>query len=174
MSEQQAIQDVLAGKTNSFVTIVDLYKDMVYSISFQVLGNEQDAEECAQDSFLKAFNKLNSFKNESKFSTWLYKIAYYSALNLKKSRKNNTVELNNNYQPIQEEGDKAEKELVVNNALKELSEEDRIIVSLYYLDEKSVKEVAEITDLTESNVKVKLMRSREKLKEVFLTMQINS
>lgn len=174
MNEQQAIQEVLAGKINSFVTIVDLYKDMVYSISFQVLGNEQDAEECAQDSFLKAFNKLNSFKNESKFSTWLYKIAYYSALNYKKSRKNNTVELNNNHQSIQESSDKAEKEFAVKTALQKLSEEDRIIVSLYYLDEKSVKEVAQITDLTESNVKIRLMRSREKLKEVFLTMQINS
>ncbi len=174
MSEEQAIQEVLAGKSNNFVTIVDLYKDMVYSISFQILGNEQDAEECAQDSFLKAFNKLSSFKNESKFSTWLYKIAYYSALNYKKSRKNNTIELNTNHSFIEEDSDKVEKELAVKSALKTLSEEDRIIVSLYYLDEKSIKEVAEITDLTESNVKVKLMRSREKLKEVFLTMQINS
>lgn len=174
MSEQQAIQEVLAGKINSFTTIVDLYKDMVYSISFQVLGNEQDAEECAQDCFLKAFNKLSSFKNESKFSTWLYKIAYYSALNYKKSRKNYQVELNNNHQPIIEDSDKAEKELAVKTALQQLKEEDRVIVSLYYLDEKSVKEVAQITDLTESNVKIKLMRSREKLKEVFLTMQISS
>lgn len=174
MSEEQAIQEVLAGKSNNFVTIVDLYKDMVYSISFQVLGNEQDAEECAQDTFLKAFNKLSSFKNESKFSTWLYKIAYYSALNYKKSRKNNTIELNTNHSFIEEDSDKVEKELAVKSALKTLSEEDRIIVSLYYLDEKSVKEVAQITDLSESNVKIKLMRSREKLKEVFLTMQINS
>ena len=85
--DQFYIDKVLQGNTSSYNYLVNNYKDMVYTIAIKIVRNREDAEEVAQDSFIKAFQKLNSFKGESKFSTWLYTIVYRTAIS--KIRKNN-------------------------------------------------------------------------------------
>ena len=81
------IEKVLQGDTSSYNYLVNNYKDMVYTLAIKIVRNHEDAEEVAQDSFVKAFQKLNSFKGESKFSTWLYTIVYRTAIS--KIRKKN-------------------------------------------------------------------------------------
>ena len=74
------ITSILAGNISDFSILVDKYKDMVYTIAYRIIGNHEDAEELAQDVFVKAYNSLKDFKGKSKFSTWLYSINYNSSI----------------------------------------------------------------------------------------------
>ena len=85
--DKDYIERVLGGDVNAFTYLVDEYKGMVYTIALRMLKNSEDAEELAQDIFVKAFNSLKNFKFESKFSTWLYRITYNGAISrLRKNR----------------------------------------------------------------------------------------
>ena len=87
MEDHILIEKVLAGDSNAFSGLIDRYKDMVYTLAIRIVKNNEDAEEVAQDSFIKAFEKLDSFKGSSKFSTWLYTIVYRTALTKVRKKK---------------------------------------------------------------------------------------
>ncbi len=72
---------VQAGEVQAFSELVNRHKNMVYSLAFRMVKPEEEAEEVAQDAFVKAFNSIKQFKGKSKFSTWLYKITYFTAIN---------------------------------------------------------------------------------------------
>ena len=79
-SDQLYIDKVLQGDTNAFAYLINKYKDMAYTVAIKIVKSHEDAEEVAQDSFLKAYEKLDSFKGNSKFSTWLYTIVYRNSI----------------------------------------------------------------------------------------------
>lgn len=88
MNDQHYIDRILQGETNLFAVLVDRYKDMIFTLSLKMVKNREEAEEAAQDTFIKVFNSLNKFKGDSKFSTWIYKISYNNCLDrLKKNKK---------------------------------------------------------------------------------------
>ena len=160
------------GKTSSFTHLVEKYKDMVFTVCYRIVKQREDAEDIAQESFIKAFNKLHSFKGESKFSTWIYTIAYRTAISKTHIKKVETVyedfhvEISDNEEfPQFKELKEQEQKLYVKKAIDELPEIDGVIISLFYIDESSIQEIVEITGLSESNVKVKLYRGRKQLKE---------
>lgn len=165
------IQRVLDGETSSFTYLVNNYKDMVFTVCFRILRQREDAEDVAQTVFLKAFNNLHSFKGTSKFSTWLYTIAYRSAISKTQLKKIDTV--NEDYHlenatdelsPQLEELKDQEQQLYVQKAIESLPEIDGVIITLFYIEESSIQEIVVITGLSEANVKVKLHRSRKQLK----------
>ncbi|MDD7914620.1 RNA polymerase sigma factor [Polaribacter ponticola] len=78
--DQLYINKVINGDTNAFAYLVDTYKNMVFSLAFKMTKNREEAEEISQDTFVKAFKNLHKFKGDSKFSTWLYRIAYHACL----------------------------------------------------------------------------------------------
>lgn len=149
--------------------IVDRYKGMVFTLSYRILKNQLDAEEAAQDSFIKAFNAISTFRFDCKFSTWLYRICY-----------NNAISKARVYKPIQIDVDSKfdlpadtpnaldslsakDKSKYLNRAMEMLESEESALLTLYYVDGENVNDIATITNLTESNVKVKLHRGRKKL-----------
>lgn len=81
------IEQVLNGNTKAFAFLVDKYKVLVYTVAFRILRNHEDTEEIVQDAFVKAYHALGSFEKKSKFSTWLHRIVYNSAIS--KTRKKN-------------------------------------------------------------------------------------
>jgi RNA polymerase sigma-70 factor (ECF subfamily) len=145
---------------------------MVYTIAIKIVRNREDAEEVAQDSFIKAFQKLNSFKGESKFSTWLYTIVYRTAIS--KIRKK-TIEITDIDDFVMENHSvdfsfpqmdllKAEEQKkYVKYAIDSLPELDALLITLFYLNENTFDEIIEITGLTKTNIKVRLFRARKKL-----------
>jgi RNA polymerase sigma-70 factor, ECF subfamily len=166
------ISEVIAGNTASFAVLIDRHKDLVFTIGMNVTRNREDAEEVAQDVFLKAFQKLATFRQESSFQTWLYRIAYNEAIT--KIRKNKVSfldleeEITGNVaeEEIGEEIgglDEEEQKLVITKILDKLPETDRVIVTLFYLESHPLKEISEITGLGESNVKVRLHRVRKRI-----------
>jgi RNA polymerase sigma-70 factor, ECF subfamily len=165
------IQQVLDGETSSFTCLVDKYKDMVFTVCYRILRQREDAEDAAQVSFMKAFNNLHAFEGNSKLSTWLYTIAYRTAISKSQLKKIDTV--NEDFHidiatdesfPQLDELKSQEQQYYVKKAIEELPEIAGVIISLYYMDDSSIQEIVEITGLSESNVKVKLHRARKQLK----------
>ena len=75
-NDEYYIDLIINGDTNAFEVLVDRYKDMVFTLTLRILKNREEAEEAAQDTFMKTYKSLSRFKGDSKFSTWIYKIAY--------------------------------------------------------------------------------------------------
>lgn len=170
--DQHLIEQTLKGNSKAFGELVERYQAFVYTIVIRIVKVREEAEEVAQDTFIKAYQSLSSYRGESKFSSWLYSIAYRKALDaLRKNKKNSSLEL------IEEitEGDCSiienaltyiedkERSEVIKKCILELPEKEAAIITLFYFEEQSIKEIAKITELTEDNVKVKLYRSRKKL-----------
>ncbi len=170
--DQHYINLVLSGNTNSFAILVDRYKDMVFTLAVKMLNNKEEAEEIAQDTFIKVFNSLSKFKGESKFSTWVYKVTYNTCLDtLKKKKKINNVAYIEDFSEHQTkvlEGildsiDEKERNQAIQECLEELASEEAFLLTLYYFDDQSVEEISKVINITTDNVKVKLFRTRKKL-----------
>ena len=95
-NDQILINQIIEGDTNAFSVLVDRYKDLVFTLALRMLKNREEAEEVAQDTFIKTYKSLVKFKGDSKFSTWIYKVAYNTCLDrIKKNKKYlNDVEIN--------------------------------------------------------------------------------
>lgn len=175
IDEHKIIQRVLDGDVKAFEEIVLLFQNMVYTLAYRVVKNHEEAEEVAQDVFIKVYQSLIKFNKESKLSTWIYRIAYNLSINRYRSQKRQlpTTEINNETE-TQSSGtvdalvelSNEEKRKVIDSSISKLPDTEKIIVTLYYYEELSIAEIAEITDLTPQNVKVKLFRSRKKLYDV--------
>jgi RNA polymerase sigma factor (sigma-70 family) len=166
------ISSILAGNISDFSILVDKYKDMVYTLAYRIVGNREDAEELAQDVFVKVYRSLKDFRGKSRFSTWLYSITYNTSISKVRKKQLESISINNHdftsYDIIDDEYeeyynfDKVPVELL-KQALDELNPVDKSILTLYYQDDNPVKEISKVTGLTDSNVKVRLHRSRQKL-----------
>lgn len=166
------IEEVLKGNSKAYAPLVEKHKAMVYTICFKIVRKAEEAEELAQDTFLKAFDKLSSFRSEAKFSTWLYRIAYNAAISMTRKRTLEVHALDDFVITNYSEDDAREnldlidfedQQKMLQAALKTLSDEDYLIINLFYLKELPVNEISSITGLSAANVKVKLHRIRKKL-----------
>ncbi|WP_046745307.1 RNA polymerase sigma factor [Kordia zhangzhouensis] len=166
------IEQIQAGNVHAYAMLVSRYKNMVFTLAFRLIKNKEDAEEVAQDSFIKAYRALGSFKGSSKFSTWLYRIVYNTSLDYLKKR--TRVVLSTHIDEVNEADigkmqdamsylEAEEKKQTIEKALAKLPEDERVLLTLFYFEELSLKEVAEIVGVSYENVKIKLHRSRKKL-----------
>ena len=171
-TDQLYITKVINGDTNAFAYLVDKYKDMVFSLAYKITKNREEAEEVSQDTFIKGYKNLEKFKGDAKFSTWLYRIAYHACLDtIKKNKKHqNTYEINEitfnqikSVDTILEGIERIERAKIMDNCLLKLPKEERSIIWMFYYDELSLREIIEITQKSEANIKVKLHRARKKL-----------
>lgn len=177
--DQPYIARTLKGDMGAFSVLVDRYKHMVFTLAMRMVKNKEEAEEISQDTFLKVYKGLEGFKGGSKFSTWVYKIAYYRSLDyIKKLGKHPETSLIEGYLEHDMEVDdhfvdrleKNEKKIVIKDALKKLSGDDGIVLTLHYFEELSLNEIAIIMNINVNNVKVKLFRARKRLKQVLLNV----
>ena len=146
------VQRVLRGEQAAFRQLVEQYQNYVFTIAMRVLNSREEAEEVAQDVFLKVYKMLGSYRQESKFSSWLYASTAFQAPDV---HSKSPAEL------TQDNDLKHQVQSVINR----LKPSDASIITLYYLNEQSVQEIAEITGLSVTNVKTKLFRLREQLRQ---------
>ncbi|MFT4642652.1 MAG: RNA polymerase sigma factor (sigma-70 family) [Candidatus Azotimanducaceae bacterium] len=170
------IKKTLEGDSNSFSVLVERYQNMVFALALKMLKHREESEEVSQDTFIKVYKSLSKFNGESKFSTWIYRIAYNSCLDRikKNSKYNNNVEINeitsneiSHTESIFDSLENKERSIIVKQCMDKLPEDERIIIHLFYFEELSLKEIVEIVSMTEGNVKVKLFRARKKLFSIF-------
>lgn len=171
-ADQLYIDKVMKGDANAFAFLIDKYKNMTYTLAMKIVKNHEDAEEVAQDSFLKAYQKMDTFQGKSKFSTWLYTIVYRNAITKVRKKRVETSGIDdyviNNHSddlefPQMEALKNGEQQKYVRQAINNLPEKDGFLITLYYMNENTIEEIQQITDLTLSNIKVKLFRARKKL-----------
>ncbi len=169
------IARVLEGKVSDYACLIDKYKSMIFTLAFRITGNREDAEEVAQDVFLKAFNGLKEFRGTSRFSTWLYKIAYNQSVSYIRKKRPDIVsydslagginELQGEMEMNHEQLDNIPVEYI-KQSFEKLEETDKAVLTLFYQNDLSVKEISNVTGLSVSNVKVKLFRGRKKLIDI--------
>ena len=169
--ESHIIKEILNGKTEQYEYFLDRYGQQVFVLVDRIVSCQEDAEELTQDVFLKAFQQLSSFKAESSFSTWIYRIATNLAISAVRKKRNDVLRLDDsvfaNLSDIQVdealEDDSEEQMERLQQAMNQLEADERALITLYYLEEKPLVEVAFILGITEGNAKVKLHRIRKKL-----------
>ena len=172
LDDQHYIKIVLAGNTHAFVNLVDKYKDLVFTLALKMLNQKEDAEEIAQDTFIKVFKNLHQYKSEAKFSTWIYRIAYNTCLDkIRKNKNEKSIETIENISENEINSisniiidiDKKERKLLIKNCLNLLSKEDHFLLTLFHFEDLSLKEISSIMGITTNHVKIKLYRARMKL-----------
>ncbi len=167
--DKEVIGEVLNGNVDAYNKLIDKYKSYVFTITYKILNNKQDAEEAAQDSFIKGYQALSSFNGQSKYSTWLYRIAFNTSISYKRKRKievsgldalENMISTSEN---ATSQLNKQDQRVIIERAMLSLSPIDATIVTLFYLKEHNLEEISKITGHKISSIKVKLFRSRKKL-----------
>lgn len=169
--EAHIIQEILGGKTSQYEYFLDRYGRQVFLLIARIVSCQEDAEELTQDVFLKAFQSLSSFKKESSFSTWVYRIAYNMAVSATRRKTSQVMHFDESMLAtlsdvqVDEalEDEQEERMAQLSLALDKLEADEKALVTLYYMEEKSMSELAFILGITEGNVKVKLYRIRKKL-----------
>ena len=169
--EAHIIKEILNGNTEQYEYFLDRYGQQVFVLVDRIVSCQEDAEELTQDVFLKAFQQLSSFKAESSFSTWIYRIATNIAISAVRKKRNDVLRLDDSVfanlsdTQVDEalEDDSEEQMERLQQAMNQLEADERALITLYYLEEKPLAEVAFILGMTEGNAKVKLHRIRKKL-----------
>ncbi|WP_411768185.1 RNA polymerase sigma factor [Winogradskyella sp. A3E31] len=170
--ENILIDAINNGDARAYAQLVDRYKDLVYTLAIRMLKNREEAEEVAQDTFIKVFKSLDRFKGDSKFSTWIYRVAYNTCLdNIKKNKKHiNNVAIDeytfNKLDTIDNALDniiKEERSTLIKDCINKLPEDSSALLTLFYFEELSLEEISKIINVEANTVKVKLFRARKKL-----------
>ena len=175
------IQKVLDGNHDAFRFLIKKYKDLSYSYAMSIVKDEHIAQEVLQTSFIKAFTKLHTYKGNSKFSTWLYRIVVNEAFKVLNKRKKDFVVYEepavNSEATTDDMISKADldyQKYYINNALKKLGAKESLALRLFYLEEHTISEIMDITGWNTANIKVLLHRGRNNMKKILTTTYKNT
>lgn len=176
LSDESLIQQAIAGRQSAYAMLVKRYEQYVFTLALRFVKNREDADEVAQDCFLRAFRYLPDFRGEAKFTTWLYKIVYSTSLNHLRKVNPDLVSLDDDSRPLRLPGDttpnaaytleRDDRNAALQRAISLLSPDDAGIITLFYLYEHSLDEICQMMDLTMTNAKTKLCRARQRLKTI--------
>ena len=179
-SNEELLEQCKRQDQEALRVLLKRHERPVYSLLYRMLSNHEDAEEALAEVFVKVWRGAAFFKGDAKFTTWLYKIAANTArdaLRSRKTRRDVSIEdvvineLEIGERAGSDMGDpakqviRAEDRAHILRAMKELSEEDRLLISLYHLHECDYMEIEKITGISPSNLKVKLFRARQRLRK---------
>jgi RNA polymerase sigma-70 factor (ECF subfamily) len=169
VSDNVYVQRVNAGDIQAFTMIVSRYGGMVFTIVRKIVDSREDAEDITQEVFIKVFQSLKKFRGESNFSTWLYRIAYNTTMSELRKKKlfcvraEDNATVDNGLLTDDSDEDVEIKLQYLEKALKLLPPDEIFLITLHYMDEQSIDEICKISNLSVSNIKVKLHRIRKKL-----------
>lgn len=182
---QRRIKQVLKGDQNAFGEIVEIYKDKVYQICFRMLWDRHEAEDAAQEAFIKAFVNIHTYDPEKKFATWLYRIATNLCIDRIRKKKPDyhlDAEISgteglNMYSQIasaeelpEEAVENSELQEIIQSAIFKLPEKYRSVIILKYIEELQLQEIADILELPLGTVKTRVHRGREALRKYLRNM----
>jgi RNA polymerase sigma-70 factor (ECF subfamily) len=172
--DQTLIDGIRKGETRRFAALVDRHKDRSLTLALRLVGNRAEAEELVQDAFLRAYRSLDQFRGDARFSTWFYRILYNLCMTRVTRRKPAPEPLDGlderlvDAQPGEagalERLEEAEVHAMLADGIQELPERYRTVVTLFYVQEMSLEEVAEVLSLPAGTVKTHLFRARAQLK----------
>jgi RNA polymerase sigma-70 factor, ECF subfamily len=177
---KKRIKQVKKGDQNAFAEIVDLYKDKIYQLCYRMLGNAHEAEDIAQEAFIRAYVNIHTYDMSKKFSTWLYRIATNLSIDRIRKKKPDYfldaeiagTEGLTMYSQVaaeeklpEEEIETMELQQTIQNEILKLPDKYRSVIVLKYIDELPLKEISEILDIPIGTVKTRIHRGREALRK---------
>ena len=175
LNDSEIISKVLSGDYQAYAGLVNRYQNYVFTLTLRMIKSREDAEEVAQDVFIKAYKYLADFKGASKFTTWLYTIVNNTCISFLRKKKLDIHSLDNEKvfetAASQDSGmnanviEQKSKLAMVNNAINLLNPDDAQIITLFYKAEQSLEETAQILGIETNAAKVRLFRARTRLKE---------
>jgi RNA polymerase sigma factor (sigma-70 family) len=175
LSDIELIDQVLAGNQAAYADLVKRHQRFVFTLAMRFAKGREDAEEIAQDCFIKAYRSLGSFQRQSKFSTWLYSIVYTTAMTFLRKRRLDTDSIDDEDTYIQVENQSSaydvndaenkSRSFYLNQAIEQLLPDDATIITMFYKGEQSLEEIAQAMGMEANTIKVKLFRARQRLKE---------
>jgi RNA polymerase sigma-70 factor (ECF subfamily) len=178
--EEKLIKKIKKGDRDAFAELVELYKDKIYQVAYRLVGNAQEAEDVAQETFLRVYANLGHYDPAYKFSTWVYRIATNLSIDLLRKRKlvysidkeapgTDGIDWHDrlaDQQPNPEEQTiTGELQVQVQQAIDSLSPKYRAIMILRYIEDLSLQEISEVVKLPISTIKTRIHRGRESLKK---------
>ncbi len=166
LQEEHALIDrILAGDQGAYARLVDNYKSYAYTIALKVLNTRPEAEEAAQDAFIKAYRYLKNFNRQARFSTWLYRIVVNTAISYRRKNPHQLASIEHHDRAVEEGGgmENRDRQVFLTRAIDNLNDADRLAIQLYYIKEFSLEEVAEITGQNMNTLKVRVHRARQRL-----------
>lgn len=176
--DAELVRQTLCGNTAAYNRLVLRYQRQVYNLAYRMLGNAEDAGDLVQDTFLRAYGALASFRQDASFLTWLYKIASNLCIDQLRSRKAKgalslNVELEEGREPAADPRSSAPEDAAVRDAVQDvvhrailnLPERYRVVIVMRHLQDMSVDEIARTLNLPTGTVKTHLFRAREMLRE---------
>ncbi|MXV14858.1 RNA polymerase sigma factor [Hufsiella ginkgonis] len=172
-SDQELIQEVLSGVQASYAELVRRHQRFVFTLALRFARKREDAEEIAQDCFVKAYRSLHTFKRTAKFTTWLYSIVYTTSMTFLRKKQLDTHSIDDTTQDTgaweiasfdADITEQRSRSVYVNQAIGQLLPDDRAIITLFYLGELSLEEIAETLNIETNTAKVKLHRARQRLR----------
>ncbi|HTN46517.1 MAG TPA: sigma-70 family RNA polymerase sigma factor [Flavipsychrobacter sp.] len=175
LSDHQIIAFVLQGKKEAYRLLVSRYQSYVFSLALKYLPVREEAEEAAQDVFVKAYKGLATYRAEAKFTTWLYSIAYTTCISHARKKTGKSVSMNeeqllqiDNIPLLPDLVDRRSKAVMLDVAIRQLNTEDATIVTLYYTASQTLDEIGRIMEINPNAAKVKLFRARQKLRDILV------
>jgi len=175
LSDAQLIEQTLTGNQAAYAELVKRHQRFVFTLAMRYAKVREDAEEIAQDCFIKAYRSLASFKGQSKFSTWLYSIVYTTAMTFLRKKRVDTESIDdeNNFVQVENQAsaydvnnaENKSRSFYLDQAIAQLLPDDAAIITLFYKGEQSLEEIAQAMGMETNTVKVKLFRARQRLKE---------
>jgi RNA polymerase sigma-70 factor (ECF subfamily) len=175
LSDIALIERVLGGDQSAYAELVKRHQRFVFTLAMRFAKNPEDAEEIAQDSFIKAYRSLSAFQGNSKFTTWMYSIVYTTAMTFLRKKRVDTTSIDDENTYIQLESthgsfdnntaEKKSRSYYLNLAISQLLPDDAAIITLFYNGEQSLEEIAATMGMETNTVKVKLFRARQRLKD---------
>jgi RNA polymerase sigma factor (sigma-70 family) len=165
--ENQLLDRVLGGEQQAFALLVDAHKSYAYTIALKILNNRPEAEEAAQDSFIKAYQNLKSFNRQAKFSTWLYRIVFNTAISYKRKHRVRLEDIEKAGGEFSKESslglEHDDKSGFIQQALEKLSEADQLAIQLFYMKEFTLEEISGMLNQPINTVKVRVHRARQRV-----------
>ncbi|QEM12889.1 MULTISPECIES: RNA polymerase sigma factor [Mucilaginibacter] len=175
LSDIELIEQTLAGNQFAYADLVKRHQRFVFTLAMRFAKGREDAEEIAQDCFVKAYRSLASFQGQSKFTTWLYSIVYTTAMTFLRKKRVDTDSIDDEGTFVQVESHESaydtnnvenkSRSYYLNQAIEQLLPDDATIITLFYKGEQSLEEIAQTMGIETNTVKVKLFRARQRLKE---------
>jgi len=180
MDDATLIAQVQAGNEHANRFLIEKYKNLVWHLVLRMVDQQEDAEDLCQEIFLRVFRDIGRFRGESKLSTWIGAIAYNMSISyLRKKGKNIMVSVDD-YLPVasgkpavesaDEAVDKSSMKKIVHRVIDTLPVQYRTVITLFYLEELSYKEIEAITAMPEGTIKSYLNRGREAIREGVLRL----
>lgn len=180
IDETKLIDQVLQGDNDAFAQLVEAYQDRVHGLCLRMVSDREDAQDLAQEAFVKAWRGLKFYKHEAAFSTWLYRLTSNvcidflrqkkrrSALSLTSAEEEEQIDIPDPSPQPEELVMQQQRKEAVAEAMSQLEDEFRLVLTLRVVQERSYEEIAEIMDLKVGTVKSRLARAREKLRKILM------